>query len=47
MSEPLGCSGQISSGYCPDNALPLLETVSEEARRQTGMGHFCSKAIST
>lgn len=36
MSEPLGCSGQLSSAYCPESTLPLLETVSEEARRQTG-----------
>lgn len=31
MSEPHGCSDQISTVYCPENT--LLETVSEEARR--------------
>lgn len=36
MSEPLGCSGQISSGYCPDNMPLLMENVSEEARRANG-----------
>lgn len=40
MSEPMGCSGQLSSAYCPDGTLPLLETVSEEARRQTGITKF-------
>lgn len=40
MSEPLGCSDQVSSAYCPDSAIPLLETVSEEARRQTGNNLF-------
>lgn len=32
MSEPMGCSDH----YCQDSAIPLLETVSEEARRHTG-----------
>lgn len=36
MSEPMGCSNQINSGFLPDSTIPLLETVSEEARRQTG-----------
>lgn len=36
MSEPLGCSGQITSGYCPDNMPLLMENVSEEARRANG-----------
>lgn len=33
MSEPLGCSGQLTSTYGPENT---LETVPEDARRQTG-----------
>lgn len=33
MSEPLGCSDH----YCQESAIPCLETVSEEARRHTGM----------
>lgn len=36
MSEPMGCSNQMNSGFLPDSTIPLLETVSEEARRQTG-----------
>lgn len=32
MSEPLGCSDH----FCQESAIPCLETVSEEARRQTG-----------
>lgn len=35
MSEPPGCSDS-SSAYCPENTLPLLEPVSEEARRHSG-----------
>lgn len=34
MSEPMGCSDHLA--YCTDSAIPLLETVSEEARRHTG-----------
>lgn len=37
MSEPMGCSNQMNSGFLQDSTIPLLETVSEEARRQTGM----------
>ncbi|XP_037034109.1 FERM domain-containing protein 5 isoform X2 [Bradysia coprophila] len=37
MSEPMGCSNQINSGFLQDSTIPLLETVSEEARRQTGL----------
>lgn len=33
MSEPLGNTDQASSVYCPD---PVLETVSEETRRNNG-----------
>lgn len=36
MSEPPGCSDS-SSAYCPESALPLLEPVSEEARRYSGL----------
>lgn len=36
MSEPPGCSDS-SSAYCPENTLPLLEPVSEEARRHSGL----------
>lgn len=36
MSEPLGCSGQLTSTYGPDST---LETVPEDARRQTGKTH--------
>lgn len=38
MSEPLGgCTDQLSANvYCPENSMPLLETVSEEARRHNG-----------
>lgn len=36
MSEPMGCSNQMNSGFLQDSTVPLLETVSEEARRQTG-----------
>ncbi|XP_055545781.1 FERM domain-containing protein 5 isoform X2 [Wyeomyia smithii] len=38
MSEPLGgCNDHMASSvYCPDNALPTLETVSEEARKTNG-----------
>lgn len=35
MSEPMGCLDHLA--YCPDGGMPLLETVSEEARRHTGM----------
>lgn len=35
MSEPMGCSDHLA--YCTDSAIPLLETVSEEARRHTGI----------
>lgn len=31
MSEPMGCDR-----FCQDTNIPCLETVSEEARRQTG-----------
>lgn len=31
MSEPMGCDR-----FCQDSTIPCLETVSEEARRQTG-----------
>lgn len=34
MSEPMGCSDHLA--YCPDSGMPILETVSEENRRQTG-----------
>lgn len=34
MSEPMGCLDHLA--YCPDGGMPLLETVSEEARRHTG-----------
>lgn len=37
MSEPMGCSNQMNSGFLQESTIPLLETVSEEARRQTGM----------
>lgn len=36
MSEPPGCSDS-SSAYCPESALPLLEPVSEEARRSSNL----------
>ncbi|XP_058059827.1 FERM domain-containing protein 5 [Anopheles bellator] len=38
MSEPLGgCSDHMASSvYCTDNPLPMLETVSEEARKTNG-----------
>lgn len=36
MSEPLGCSGQLTSTYGPEST---LETVPEDARRQTGKKH--------
>ncbi|XP_049276834.1 FERM domain-containing protein 5 isoform X2 [Anopheles funestus] len=38
MSEPLGGCGDhmASSVYCTDNPLPMLETVSEEARKTNG-----------
>ncbi|XP_058447329.1 FERM domain-containing protein 5 isoform X2 [Malaya genurostris] len=38
MSEPLGgCNDHMASSvYCPDNPLPTLETVSEEARKTNG-----------
>lgn len=38
MSEPPGFSD--SSAYCPESALPLLEPVSEEARRHSGKLYF-------
>uniref|UniRef100_A0A1B0DPY3 Uncharacterized protein n=1 Tax=Phlebotomus papatasi TaxID=29031 RepID=A0A1B0DPY3_PHLPP len=38
MSEPLGgCSDHLSSAYCTDTTLPLLETVSEESRKHSNM----------
>lgn len=32
MSEPMNCSDR----FCQESAIPILETVSEEVRRQTG-----------
>lgn len=43
MSEPMGCSNQMNSGFLQDSTIPLLETVSEEARRQTGNNSVCKK----
>ncbi|XP_055681119.1 FERM domain-containing protein 5 isoform X1 [Lutzomyia longipalpis] len=38
MSEPLGgCSDHLSSAYCTDTTLPLLETVSEESRKHSNI----------
>lgn len=42
MSEPLGCTGQLSTSYGPECT---LETVSEEARRQTGKCFNAKKEI--
>lgn len=41
MSEPLGgCSDHLSSAYCTDTTLPLLETVSEESRKHSSEYNF-------
>lgn len=39
MSEPMGCTDH----YCQESAIPLLETVSEEARRHTGTNLYYSR----